>query len=183
MVAHILTDTHTLIAYIVLHPHMHIHLSTVIHAHSWYAVHCTSMNNTNQLISGDNKGHASYLMERDMNSGALPGQVTHTHTHTPEVSLTVHHSTTCLRCSKLTSSQVTHHHKESHHCVCVCVCVCRDHLWQRLLRVMRAMSPQIQRVHTVWTLDFPASSITAPVMERCVCVCVCDLHFTPWVLL
>ncbi len=33
------------------------------------------MNNTNTLISGDNKGHASYLMERDMNKGALPGQV------------------------------------------------------------------------------------------------------------
>ena len=42
---------------------------------SWFAVHCTSMNNTNKLISGDNKGHASYLMERDMNKGALPGQV------------------------------------------------------------------------------------------------------------
>ncbi|XP_064404279.1 uncharacterized protein LOC135349656 [Halichondria panicea] len=40
----------------------------------WFAVHCTSMNNTNTLISGDNKGHASYLMERDMNKGALPGQ-------------------------------------------------------------------------------------------------------------
>ena len=26
---------------------------------SWFAVHCTSMNNTNGLISGDNKGYAS----------------------------------------------------------------------------------------------------------------------------
>ena len=42
---------------------------------SWFAVHCTSMNNTNTLISGDNKGYASYLMEMDMNNGALPGQV------------------------------------------------------------------------------------------------------------
>ena len=42
---------------------------------SWFAVHCTSMNNTNGLISGDNKGHASYLMEKDMNKGALPGNV------------------------------------------------------------------------------------------------------------
>ena len=33
------------------------------------------MNNTNTLISGDNKGYASYLMEKDMNNGALPGQV------------------------------------------------------------------------------------------------------------
>ena len=42
---------------------------------SWFAVHCTSMNNTNGLISGDNKGYASYLMEKDMNKGALPGHV------------------------------------------------------------------------------------------------------------
>lgn len=33
------------------------------------------MNNTNTLISGDNKGYASYLMEKSMNKGALPGQV------------------------------------------------------------------------------------------------------------
>ena len=33
------------------------------------------MNNTNGLISGDNKGYASYLMEKDMNKGALPGHV------------------------------------------------------------------------------------------------------------
>ena len=42
----------------------------------WFAVHCTSMNNTNTLISGDNKGYASYLMEEYMNGqGVLPGQV------------------------------------------------------------------------------------------------------------
>jgi neutral ceramidase len=34
---------------------------------NWYAVHGTSMNNTNKLISGDNKGWASYLMEREIN--------------------------------------------------------------------------------------------------------------------
>ena len=34
---------------------------------NWFAVHCTSMNNTNQLISGDNKGYAGYLFERDLN--------------------------------------------------------------------------------------------------------------------
>lgn len=33
------------------------------------------MNNTNDLISGDNKGYASYLMEQLMNNGALPGKV------------------------------------------------------------------------------------------------------------
>jgi neutral ceramidase len=30
---------------------------------SWYAVHCTSMNNTNRLLSGDNKGAAEQLLE------------------------------------------------------------------------------------------------------------------------
>ena len=40
----------------------------------WFAVHCTSMNNTNALISGDNKGYASYLMEEAMSPpGTLPG--------------------------------------------------------------------------------------------------------------
>ncbi len=33
------------------------------------------MKNTNTLISGDNKGYASYLFEKDMNPDALPGQV------------------------------------------------------------------------------------------------------------
>ncbi|XP_065884101.1 uncharacterized protein [Dysidea avara] len=41
---------------------------------SWFPVHTTSMNNTNDLISGDNKGYASYLMEQHMNNGALPGK-------------------------------------------------------------------------------------------------------------
>lgn len=40
---------------------------------SWFAVHCTSMNNTNELISSDNKGYASYLMEQSINQ-ALPGE-------------------------------------------------------------------------------------------------------------
>ena len=31
---------------------------------NWFAVHGTSMNNTNVLISGDNKGAASYLFEQ-----------------------------------------------------------------------------------------------------------------------
>ncbi|KAK7111468.1 neutral ceramidase B-like [Littorina saxatilis] len=33
---------------------------------NWFAVHCTSMNNTNGLISSDNKGYASQLFERHM---------------------------------------------------------------------------------------------------------------------
>jgi neutral ceramidase len=32
----------------------------------WYPVHCTSMNNSNHLISADNKGYASYLFEKSM---------------------------------------------------------------------------------------------------------------------
>ena len=30
---------------------------------AWFPVHCTSINNTNSLISGDNKGVASQLLE------------------------------------------------------------------------------------------------------------------------
>ena len=30
---------------------------------AWYPVHCTSINNTNSLISGDNKGVAAQLLE------------------------------------------------------------------------------------------------------------------------
>ena len=33
------------------------------------------MNNTNKLISGDNKGYASYLMEQNFNKGSRPGKV------------------------------------------------------------------------------------------------------------
>mmetsp|Transcript_2818 Transcript_2818/g.3022 ORF Transcript_2818/g.3022 Transcript_2818/m.3022 type:complete len:734 (+) Transcript_2818:50-2251(+) len=34
---------------------------------NWFAVHGTSLNNTNTLTSGDNKGYASYLLEREIN--------------------------------------------------------------------------------------------------------------------
>lgn len=34
---------------------------------TWFAVHPTSMNNTNVLVSGDNKGYASYLYEQYKN--------------------------------------------------------------------------------------------------------------------
>ncbi len=30
---------------------------------AWYPVHCTSINNTNSLISGDNKGVAAQFLE------------------------------------------------------------------------------------------------------------------------
>lgn len=41
---------------------------------NWFAVHCTSMNNTNHLISSDNKGLAAQMFEADMNKGAFPGK-------------------------------------------------------------------------------------------------------------
>ena len=34
---------------------------------NWFAVHPTSMNNTNRLISSDNKGLASIMMETKVN--------------------------------------------------------------------------------------------------------------------
>ena len=33
------------------------------------------MNNSNHLISGDNKGYASMLMEHDKDPGSMPGKV------------------------------------------------------------------------------------------------------------
>lgn len=33
------------------------------------------MNYTNRMVSSDNMGYASYLMEQDKNGGQLPGQV------------------------------------------------------------------------------------------------------------
>ncbi|XP_022101333.1 putative neutral ceramidase C [Acanthaster planci] len=40
----------------------------------WFPVHPVSMENTNKLISSDNKGYASYLFEKDMNPGSKMGQ-------------------------------------------------------------------------------------------------------------
>lgn len=40
-------------------------------AFSWFAVHGTSMNNTNRLINGDNKGAASLMMEDSMGKGFI----------------------------------------------------------------------------------------------------------------
>ena len=34
---------------------------------NWFAVHGTSLNNTNRLLSGDNRGYASYLLEQHFN--------------------------------------------------------------------------------------------------------------------
>lgn len=41
---------------------------------NWFAVHATSMNHSNHLISGDNKGQASLMFESYINPDALPGR-------------------------------------------------------------------------------------------------------------
>lgn len=42
---------------------------------NWFAVHPTSMNNTNTLVSSDNVGYAAILFEQRMNPGQLIGKV------------------------------------------------------------------------------------------------------------
>jgi len=42
---------------------------------NWFAVHATSMGNKNQLISGDNKGYASYLFEKSKGSDYTAGKI------------------------------------------------------------------------------------------------------------
>ncbi|KAK0183423.1 hypothetical protein PV327_001467 [Microctonus hyperodae] len=41
---------------------------------NWFAVHPTSMNNTNKLVSSDNVGYAAVLFEKQMNRNALVGK-------------------------------------------------------------------------------------------------------------
>ena len=41
---------------------------------NWFAVHATSMNVTNKLISGDSKGLAGMTLEKMMNRGYLVGK-------------------------------------------------------------------------------------------------------------
>jgi len=41
---------------------------------NWFPVHCTSMNNTNTLISSDNKGYAELLFEQAMDPSSLVGK-------------------------------------------------------------------------------------------------------------
>lgn len=40
---------------------------------NWFPLHGVSLNNKNTLISGDNKGYAEYLFEKDFNSTYRPG--------------------------------------------------------------------------------------------------------------
>lgn len=46
---------------------------------NWFAVHPTSMNRTNCLLSTDNVGYASLLLEKEMNPGFLTGRVSKIH--------------------------------------------------------------------------------------------------------
>lgn len=41
---------------------------------NWFAVHPTSMNNTNKLVTSDNVGFASILLERELDPKAMIGQ-------------------------------------------------------------------------------------------------------------
>ncbi|XP_063992674.1 neutral ceramidase [Diachasmimorpha longicaudata] len=41
---------------------------------NWFAVHPTSMNNTNRLVSSDNVGYAALLFEEHMNKNSMPGK-------------------------------------------------------------------------------------------------------------
>ena len=42
---------------------------------NWFAVHPTSMNNTNHLLTTDNMGYASMLLEKEYNPTKLAGKV------------------------------------------------------------------------------------------------------------
>lgn len=42
---------------------------------NWYAVHATSMNNSNKLVSSDNVGYASVIFEQKMNPDSFIGKV------------------------------------------------------------------------------------------------------------
>nr|CAI5853835.1 unnamed protein product [Callosobruchus analis] len=46
----------------------------VIGAINWFAVHPTSMNNSNCLVTSDNVGYASILLETSMDPSSLPGK-------------------------------------------------------------------------------------------------------------
>lgn len=49
--------------------------NTLIGVFNWFAVHPVSMNNTNRLVSSDNVGYASILLEKEFNTNKMPGKV------------------------------------------------------------------------------------------------------------
>ncbi|XP_054736512.1 neutral ceramidase [Anastrepha obliqua] len=48
--------------------------NNLIGAFNWYAVHATSMNHTNKLVSSDNVGYAALLLEKEYNTNKVPGK-------------------------------------------------------------------------------------------------------------
>ncbi|KAG5667320.1 hypothetical protein PVAND_015304 [Polypedilum vanderplanki] len=46
----------------------------ILGAFNWFAVHATSMNNTNKFISSDNVGYASMLLEKEYNYDSMVGK-------------------------------------------------------------------------------------------------------------
>jgi neutral ceramidase len=40
----------------------------VLGAVNWFSVHATSMNNSNEMVSADNKGYSSWLLEKELNT-------------------------------------------------------------------------------------------------------------------
>jgi len=48
--------------------------NNLLGAFNWYAVHATSMNNTNQLVTSDNVGYAALLLEKEYNPNKMPGK-------------------------------------------------------------------------------------------------------------
>lgn len=48
---------------------------------NWFAIHATSMNNSNTLVSSDNVGYASVKFEEMMNPGKIIGKVIMDHWH------------------------------------------------------------------------------------------------------
>lgn len=63
---------------------------------SWFPVHATSMGNDNHLISGDNKGYAAYLFERQLGGGPdVPGGfvAAFAQSHEADVSPNIHGGT------------------------------------------------------------------------------------------
>lgn len=49
--------------------------NNILGVFNWYAVHATSMNNTNKLVSSDNVGYASLVLEKEFNTNKVPGKV------------------------------------------------------------------------------------------------------------
>lgn len=84
------------------------------------------MNYTNRMVSSDNMGYASYLMEQEKNPGELPGKVKPRHQHT-------------------TDQKHLRYHKDTINRVCVCVCYIREALLLDSLLVTLVMLVQTQK--------------------------------------